>query len=225
MNSTSRSVLKNRLRPSISENHGIAALSDADKHIYSVGISTGGIAEMRMAMADPDRRIIATTIDDEGAAFARNEIEKAGFSKQIEVKIEDVAKPLPYSDGYFDFIYARLVLHYLPKIALVKALRELFRVLRSEGRLFAVVRSIECPEAKNGAVDLETGMTTYRSADGRSYSRYFHSEKSIQEYIASSGFNVNSIKSYQEHLCIDFQRTQLASQVDVLIEVHASKEN
>lgn len=223
MNSTSRSVLKNKA--SISEDHGIAALTDADKRIYSVGISTGGIAEMRMARADPDRRIIATTIDAGGAAFARVEIEKAGLSNQIEVKIEDVAHALPYPDGYFDFIYARLVLHYLPKIELVRALQELFRVLRSEGRLFVVVRSIECPEAKEGVFDFDTGMTTYHGADGRSFSRYFHSEKSLQDHLASSGFNINSVKSYQEHLCTDFQRTQLASQVDVLIEVLASKEN
>ena len=220
MNSTSRSVL----RVSISEDHGIAALSDTDKRIYSVGISTGGVAEMRMAVADPRRRIVATTIDAEGARFAQIEIEKAGLSKQIEVKIEDVARPLPYPDEYFDFIYARLVLHYLPKIELVRALRELFRVLRLKGRLFVVVRSIECPEAKNGALDLDTGMTTYHGTDGRAFSRYFHNEKSIQEHLGAAGFHIHAVKSYDEHLCIDFQRTQLASQVDVLIEVLASKE-
>ena len=39
---------------------------------------------------------------------------------QIESKFEDVSQPLPYKDSYFDYAYARLVLHYLPKKALDK---------------------------------------------------------------------------------------------------------
>lgn len=199
-------------------------LSDEDRRIYSVGISTGGIAEMRMAASNAKRHIIATTIDPDGALFAEQQIEHAGLVSQIEIRMEDVAKPLSYADGYFDFIYARLVLHYLPKDALLGALNELFRILRPGGRIFVVVRSEECPEARgqNAILDVNTGMTTYIS-HGHSFSRYFHTEESIQQHLKAAGFQIKQVKSYKEQLCVDFQRLQLAAQVDVLIEVLAAK--
>jgi ubiquinone/menaquinone biosynthesis C-methylase UbiE len=127
----------------MSEDNGLEILSSKDQKIYSVGISTGGVAEMRMALSSPERHIIATTLDAKGAAFVRDRVAKSGLSKQIEIKIENVAKKLPYADGYFDYIYARLVLHYLSKIDLQYALRELYRILASDGKLFVVVRSLD----------------------------------------------------------------------------------
>ncbi len=212
------------MKSSISENNGLAALAEEDQRIYSVGISTGGAAEIRMALSSKTRSIIATTIDEEGAAFACEQVEKAGLSGQIQVKLEDVAKPLPYADGYFDFVYARLVLHYLPKETLALALQELHRVLKTKGKLFVVVRSDECFEVKYpGALyDPDTGMTTYTS-NGHSYSRYFHSMDSIQHFLHSSQFSIQHAKKYDEQLCIDFQRTQPSANKDVLIEVLAAK--
>src|SRR5690242_1918513 len=93
--------------PSQSENNGLACLQEKDLKIYSVGISTGGVAEIRMAKNFPQRSIIATTLDHKGAVFARKHIEEGGMQKQIEVKLEDVAKVLAYSDASFDFVYAR----------------------------------------------------------------------------------------------------------------------
>lgn len=212
-------------RSSISENNGIEALTAKDKKIYSVGISTGGAAEIRMALADPERHIIATTIDSNGAEFARNKIEKLGLSHQIEVRIEDVTETLPYPNGYFDYIYARLVLHYLPSNDLQFALNELCRVLRRGGRIFVVVRSVDCYEARDqsSTLDPSTGLTTYDS-NGNLYSRYFHSEESIQSYLKSSGFSSKYVRSYEEQLCVDFHRMKPAKQIDTLIEVLASSE-
>ncbi len=217
-------MLNKNIHPSISENNGLVAITDRDIQVYSVGISTGGVAEMRMAMASHRRHIIATTIDPEGVKYAQQQILEAGLSGRIDVKLEDVAAPLPYASGCFDFIYARLVLHYLPQKSLIQALAELYRVLKTDGRLFAVVRSEECFEArdKDAAFDPETGMTTY-SSNGQSYSRYFHSGDSIQSFLESSGFHIKHVKAYHEQLCVDFQRTQLSGQVDALIEVIAIK--
>lgn len=210
--------------PSISEDNGLATLRDHDDHIYSVGISTGGAAEMRMAAASPLRRIIATTIDKEGAKFAQKQIEDAGLFNQIEVKVEDVAAPLSYPNECFDFVYARLVLHYLPRNSLIQALGELYRVMKPGGRLFVVVRSTGCDEArgKNSIFDPETGMTTYTES-GNSYSRYFHTAESIQDFLTSCSFHIEHVKTYREHLCIDFHRAKLSEQIDPLIEVLASR--
>ena len=62
--------------------------------------------------------------------FKRSRINEHKLSHQIEVKVEDITKRLPYADNYFDYIYARLILHYLPKPDLQIALRELNRILK-----------------------------------------------------------------------------------------------
>lgn len=220
---TAGASMKHNLE-SVSEKNGINLLSTTDRKIYSVGISTGGLAEIKMAQSDRQREIVATTIDAAGAEYAKQRIEEMGLSVQIEVKIEDVSQSLSYPDDYFDYIYARLVLHYLPKDALISALSELHRILRTGGKMFVVVRSVDCPEAcdKAAKFDALTGLTTYTSG-GKSHSRYFHSQESIKHYLSLAGLTIRHIHAYQEQLCIDFHRTQLSNQIDSLIEVLAIK--
>lgn len=209
---------------SISENNGLSLITDRDKNIYSVGISTGGRAEIRMAKSLAARSIIATTIDIEGANFAKSQIGQSLLSDRIEVRIEDIAKPLPYKDAFFDFIYARLVLHYLPKHDLQHALKELYRVLRPMGNIYIVVRSISCVKRLNlRQYNAENGMTTYISQNGYSYSRFFHSEDSICNFLQEAGFCITHIKTYDEQLYSNFQRTELSNNIDTLIEIYASK--
>lgn len=210
------------MHSSISQERGIAALTEKDLCIYSVGISTAGHAEIQMALLDPRRRIVATTIDPKGVEFARGEIEKAGLGESVVVKREDVSEPLPYPAGHFDFVYARLVLHYLPREALDRALRELNRVLKREGRLFVVVRSVEGTEARdpNAVLDPETGMTSYLSR-GMHFTRYFHTKQSISKHLIDAGFAIESVAAYEEHLCMDFERSFPASEPDCLIEILA----
>lgn len=218
------------IQGSQSEDNGIALLTDADQEIYSVGISTGGVAEIRMAEANPARHIVATTVDEEGLAFAQKFISEKHLESRIETKLEDVSQPLPYNDGHFDYIYARLVLHYLPKAALDKALAELHRTLKLDGSLFVVVRSVDCPDAKdpNSTYDPDTGLTTcmrINEQTGKKHSsvRYFHSEESIKNHVAKAGFAIKYTKSYDERLFTDFMRTQLAPHDDNVIELVAIK--
>jgi ubiquinone/menaquinone biosynthesis C-methylase UbiE len=218
------------IKASISEGNGIAKLSNDDLRVYSVGISTGGIAEIRMAEMAPKRHIIATTIDEKGVESAKKYIAEKHLEGQIEAKIEDIAQPLPYPDAYFDYIYARLVLHYLPKDRLVDALAELYRILTPGGKLFVVVRSTECPDATREGTDLDpvTNLTTCTFTDEKtgkvqSYTRYFHTEESIRGYVIDAGFNIVYTKTYNEHLFIDFMRTELAPETDNVIELLATK--
>lgn len=219
------------IKASISEDNGIAALTNDDLQVLSVGISTGGVAEIRMAEVNPERHIVATTIDEEGVAFAQKYIAEKHLDGQIEAKIEDVAEPLPYADAHFDYIYARLVLHYLAKDKLVAALAELHRVLKPGGKLFVVVRSTDCPDARreDAHFDPATNLTSCTFLDEKtgkahSYSRYFHTEESISKYVSDAGFDVAYTKAYDEHLYVDFMRTQLSPKTDNVIELLATKQ-
>lgn len=210
------------MESSISEDNGLEALGEGDLRVYSVGISTAGLAEMRMARNHSDRQIIATTIDLGGAEYVQKRVGAAGLSGQIAVKIEDVRGPLPYEDGYFDYIYARLVLHYLPRPDLRHALNELHRVLKANGKLFVVVRS-SASFSKSVTYDSTTELTSYISDNGEAYKRLFHTEESIQKYLKSAGFAIQYIKSYEEHLCEDFYRKQPSKSLHMVIETLASK--
>lgn len=213
---------------SVSENHGIDLLTEHDLHVYSVGISTGGIAEIRMAEGT-QRHIVATTIDKNGLEYARERIYEEGFSEQIELKYEDISDPLPYDDNYFDYAYARLVLHYLPKDELDHALSGLYRVLRPGGRLFAVVRSDACEHAHmpDSAFDPITRLTEYTETnqDGstKRLKRQFMSQEALSAYVISAGFEVEYVTSFDEHLFKDFMRTVPDTRTDNLVELLAKK--
>lgn len=223
----------NVMKPSISqsEEHGIAALKPSDLRVLSIGVSTGGKAEIRMARASTKRHIVATSLDAEGIQSAQKKIAHAGLNSQITLKLEDVRTlPLPYEGDYFDYIYARLVLHYLSKQELEGTLKELHRVLKPAGRIYIVVRSTECDNAKmsDNTYDRKTGITSgsFISAEtGELYTfrRYFHTEESISDFIVQAGLQVSYVTSYDETLFVDFMHTQKTSKSDNVIELLASK--
>jgi ubiquinone/menaquinone biosynthesis C-methylase UbiE len=208
-----------------SEEAGILWVPVDAQRILSVGISTGGIAEMRIAESNPDAQIVATTIDQKGANHAKKLIKKNKLDDQIHVLIEDVTEPLPHPEGSFDYVYARLVLHYLSKPDLKVALSSLHRVVKTGGKLFTVVRSTQCPDARQAGAtyDPTTGFTTCTGNNGDEYSRYYHTNNTITGAVAGAGFTINSAKSYDEQLFVDFMRTKVADHTDNVIEVVATK--
>lgn len=210
-----------------SEDNGLALLTDADLNVYSIGVSTAGVAEIRMVEQNPNRHVIATSIDAQGLSATRKLIDEKGLSSKITLKIEDISEPLPYEDNYFDYVYARLVLHYLDKNQQTKALREIHRVLKRGSKFFIVVRSSNCFEAIKSAnnIDLETGMSTYpvRISELRVKEkfrkRYFHSPESLREFVEKAGFQVQGYTVYDERLAADFKREYVAQEDDELIEM------
>lgn len=223
--------MENKFNESISEENGLKTINCDHSRILSVGVSTGGIAEIRMIEKNPDAYVIATTIDEKGLEFSKNIIKEKGFEDKIELRIEDVSKPMSYSDEYFDFIYARLVLHYLDRNQLKNALKELRRVLRNNGNIYIVVRS-----TKDVAVSLpdsvyypENGMTkhadyrTIGTSNVKYVYRSFYSEESIREYLKEAGFYIEYVKEYEEQLYSDYERKELALKPAHLLEVLARK--
>lgn len=217
-------------KPSISEENGIAKLRNTDNIIFSPGISTAGFAEIRMVKDNPSRKVIATTIDQKGLDFANATINKLGFEKQIETKLEDLSGEWNYPENYFDFIYARLVLHYLSKSNLEKVLKNFNYSMKKGGLLFVVVRSVKNIDQndKNVLYDPETSFTTVKYYDkngkveGES-KRYFHTQESISEHLKLAGLTIMESKEYKERLYKDFMRNEISPVEDFVIEVLCKK--
>lgn len=215
-------------KPSESEENGLALIRPTDLVVFSPGISTGGIAEIRMVLGNRNRKVIATTIDEKGLAYAAKNVSDLGLSQQIDTRLEDLRKDFPYSEGSFDFIYARLVLHYLSSQDLDKVLKRFRGSLKPDGELFVVVRSVKnlTRSGKDNRYDPASHLTevVYKDDAGKvvgQSSRYFHTPESITLHLKGAGFKVEYVKEYQEQLYMDFMRTRIAPKKDYLIEVLA----
>ena len=216
----------NIFKPSESEKHGINLIREKDINILSVGISTAGSAEIEMTKKNPSSHIVATTIDEEGLEFTRNIRQQYGLESRIELKIEDVSTKLPYSNEHFDFIYARLVLHYLDNQRLKQTLKEIKRILKKDGLFYIVVRSRNEWEAKleGTTYDEITGVTRYPdyktlgTNNVKYISRRLHTVDSLQSFLEAQQFKVKYIKEYEEQLYHDYKRTEKVKYPNTIIE-------
>ena len=205
---------ENAFKPSKSEKRGLKQLKSTMKNILSIGISTGGSAEINMAKTCPEAKIVATTIDKKGLKFSIEKMSNYKEFAQIKVKIEDVSKPMIYADNTFDYVYARLVLHYLNKQQLNDALNEIYRVLKPNGILFIVARNNKEWELTKPefiiSYDKETNMTTYYEQWKKEIvrKRQFLSEEQLKEVLTAHNFKIKSVKSYRERLYTDYERTR-----------------
>ena len=220
-----------RFKPSKSEENGINLITANDLNILSIGISTAGSAEIKMAEKNRNSHIIATTIDKEGLNYTKNIIEQYGLSERIETKLEDISEKMPYNDEFFDFVYARLVLHYLDNENLTNALKEIKRVMKKHGRLYIVVRSRDEWEAKLevASYDENTGITKYPKYDtlGTDNVEYLyrrlHTVDSLSSFLVAEGFDIKYIKEYKEQSYKDYKRTEKVKYPNSLIECLCEK--
>ena len=220
-----------RFKPSKSEENGINLITANDLNILSIGISTAGSAEIKMAEKNRNSHIIATTIDKEGLNYTKNIIEQYGLSERIETKLEDISEKMPYNDEFFDFVYARLVLHYLDNENLTNALKEIKRVMKKHGRLYIVVRSRDEWEAKleGASYDENTGITKYPKYDtlGTDNVEYLyrrlHTVDSLSSFLVAEGFDIKYIKEYKEQSYKDYKRTEKVKYPNSLIECLCEK--
>jgi ubiquinone/menaquinone biosynthesis C-methylase UbiE len=218
-------------KPSISEKNGLDLITKDDINILSIGISTAGSAEIEMSKKSPNSHIIATTIDKNGYEFTKDILIKNNLTNRIELKLEDISQKLPYSNNYFDFIYARLVLHYLNDKQLQDSLSEIYRILKENGKFYVVVRSIDEWEAKldGTTFDEKTGFTKYpdyktlNTNNVEYIERRLHSKDSIKHFLTEAGFKIKYLKEYDEYLYRDYKRIDKNPKPNSIIEICAYK--
>lgn len=99
--------------------------------VLELGCGPGFVTERLLELL-PEGSVTAVDLDPEMVALARARLRE---HERVEVA-EASATALPFADGSFDAVVARLVLEHVPDRD--AALRELRRILRTGGRLFVI---------------------------------------------------------------------------------------
>lgn len=107
----------------------------AGERVLDVGCGTGVLTRLAAGAVGPSGR--TTGIDPSAAMItaARRNAELEGSSAAFRLA---AIEALPYADGSFDVVLSSFMLHHLPPEVKRTGLREVYRVLKDGGRLFAV---------------------------------------------------------------------------------------
>jgi SAM-dependent methyltransferase len=96
-----------------------------------------------------------TAADFSPSALTRLQVSAEGLGISL-VRLDIREIPYPFGTGYFDAVYAHLSLHYFSKDQTRQIFREIERITRSAGWLFALFNSINDPELGTG-IEIEPG--------------------------------------------------------------------
>ena len=102
--------------------------------VLDLGCGTGTLAIMTKRV-HPEAEVVGIDADSKILGLARVKAAKADVALMLD---QGMADQLPYSDSSFDRVLSSLVLHHLSTENKRRTLREVFRVLRSDGRLHVV---------------------------------------------------------------------------------------
>ncbi len=99
--------------------------------ILDLGCGTATLTIM-IKKGQPEAEVIGLDIDPKILTFARSKVEREGLEIAFELS---TATELPYLDESFDRVVSSMVFHHLNRESKVRALKEIFRVLRPGGEL------------------------------------------------------------------------------------------
>lgn len=110
------------------------AAPGAGQRVLDVGTGTGSLA-IACKRARRDAEVVGIDPDPRALAIARRKAGRARVAIRFE---QGYADALPYPDGSFDRVVSSFVLHHLETEDVLRALREMRRVLAPGGRLHIV---------------------------------------------------------------------------------------
>ena len=101
------------------------------------------------------------------------EAERKAAARQLDIRFQvALIEQIPYPDRTFDVVLSSLMLHHLPKDLKRRGIAEISRVLKPEGRLFAVdvdpplmgnLRTVTEAMELNGFIDIQRGRMQFRT--------------------------------------------------------------
>jgi len=133
------------------------------------------------------KSIDAIGIDYSSEAIKQfNDIQKK-YDIFVASLVQDITKGLSFEDETYDFVYARLSLHYFKDKQLRKIIADIKRVLKNEGLLMFQVKSTSSKEHGVGK-EIEKDMFE----DETGYTRHLFSKEYAEAIL--EGFNIVMIE-------------------------------
>jgi ubiquinone/menaquinone biosynthesis C-methylase UbiE len=154
--------------------------------VLELGCGTGNDS---IAFANAGHFILATDFSE--VAIAKNS-ERFSDIPNLTFKVLDISQPIKLEDNQFDIVYARLSLHYFTDKITKKAFQEIHRVLKQDGFLCYICKSIKDPLYGTGK-QIEDDMFEYKG-----HIRHFFSEKYATECLGDN-FKVEKIESGEDN--------------------------
>lgn len=105
------------------------------EHVLDVGCGTGVLTRLAAEEVGNDGEVIGIDASAEMIQVAKRKAAKVHSNADFKL---GVVESLPFEDEYFDIVLSSMMLHHLPPELKVTGLREIFRVLKSGGRLMVV---------------------------------------------------------------------------------------
>ncbi|PIY69322.1 hypothetical protein COY90_01310, partial [Candidatus Roizmanbacteria bacterium CG_4_10_14_0_8_um_filter_39_9] len=109
----------------------------------------------------------------------------------LRFQVVDMTQSFPFEDNTFDVVYARLSLHYFEDNVTKNVFSEIYRVLKPEGIICFVCKSVEDPLYGQGE-EIEKDMFLREG-----HVRHFFSEDYAKECLGNK-FNIEKIESGKE---------------------------
>ncbi|MGB0061399.1 class I SAM-dependent methyltransferase [Candidatus Binatus sp.] len=103
--------------------------------VLDVGCGTGTLAIEAKRRVGPSGKVYGIDASPEMIARAKKKAGKAGLDLTFDTA---AIEAIPFPDGTFDVVLSTVMLHHLPDEARHRGIREIRRVLKPGGRLFAV---------------------------------------------------------------------------------------
>lgn len=161
------------IRPLLPPTPGLALDVGAGRGIASYALAKEGFAVISL---EPDASALV------GAQAIRDLAEASGLPIQVT---QEFSERLPFADAQFDVVFARAVLHHTSDLA--AACREIFRVLKPDGRLLAVREHvISRPEDLPAFLDLHPLHKIYGGENAFLLQQY-------EAAIRAAGFRLHSV--------------------------------
>lgn len=107
----------------------MAEIKDGER-ILDVGCGTGSLL-IEIKNKYPKAEVVGIDPDPNILHIAHNKLEQAGVNAQLK---QGVVQELPFPTSSFDLVTSTLVFHHLPTEVKRQAIKEIYRVLKENGR-------------------------------------------------------------------------------------------